>query len=179
MRRASAFLALLAGLVGLASAQNAPSFPFCQCVRSTSTSRYEVVDTPAVSLKPGYWCVQLKVKETCDKPKSPCCQADLYKIELLAQAGCVGSRMTASYGYSASSLVEVPSVPTWETPDAAPEGAAVLKLVRLGLNVSSADGIYICYKALSGSCRKAEQVCLPGPDGRCQLSLFSSDSSCW
>ena len=39
-----------------------------------------------------------------------------------------------------------------EVPDAAPEGAAVLKLVRLGLNTSTADGMYICYKVRACVC---------------------------
>ncbi|KAG2454158.1 hypothetical protein HYH02_001194 [Chlamydomonas schloesseri] len=134
------------------------------------------------------FCFEVQVG-ACERPKNPCCNADVKKLELDVDVACNKTGFRTFWGKDLSNLKKTPTQPFYDIPDGAPPDGLVLKVTELGLDKSNADGMYICYQYINtGSktparCRTPAGLCRrdnsSSADGRvCSVALTSSDNNC-
>ncbi|KAG2432600.1 hypothetical protein HXX76_008940 [Chlamydomonas incerta] len=122
----------------------------------------------------------------CERPKNPCCNANIKKFELDVDPACRKAGFTSFYGKDLNNLVKTPTQPFFDNPDGAPPDGLVLKVTELGLNKSNADGMHLCFQYIpsartparcgtpAGLCRGADST----GSRLCNVALTSSDNNC-
>ncbi|EFJ45152.1 extracellular matrix glycoprotein pherophorin-V23 [Volvox carteri f. nagariensis] len=164
-------LLLAADLVGLF-----PDFPFCEC---DSNGAYDVVN-PYKYRGNNTYCFTIRVLRRPGCTSYCCTQADLKKLEINTYSSCDVPGVLLSATLNGAPTVVRPNF------EAAPQGAVgdtILKLTRLGLNLTTADGAEICITLRTNragkGCTNLEQLCVPPPLSVMDLPVvFSECQTC-
>ncbi|KAG1660336.1 hypothetical protein FOA52_014389 [Chlamydomonas sp. UWO 241] len=147
-------------------------FPFCDCYKTTINTPFRLSVVNETLDKAGHNTYCLKTQVIGCHPSAPCCNMDLYKIELFMRNGCWGSviRLTVDGEVMPTSYTQY----KWGG-----DTYSTFKATKISMPKELANDVLMCM-TLDFSCPTLTDFCYgagPGNTG-CQYAYFNADQTC-